>query len=182
MGTDSSRRRSSGTMVVNLASTGSNARCYIVNGGGQNVPDWLASKSKEEQRRRRRNKGEEGQGLRLIQDFEFPEASNKIKTTRDGQYCLATGTYKPRMRIYDLLELGMKSERVTDSENIDFEILSDDWSKTLHLQNDKSISVHTASSLFYSTRLPKHGRALKYNFNTCDAIVGCEGSEVFRLN
>jgi hypothetical protein len=71
-------------MVVNLASTGSSvslarskyyritdlycllqARCYIVNGGGQNVPDWLAAKKKGE--RRRRHKGDEGQGIHLIQ-------------------------------------------------------------------------------------------------------------------
>lgn len=54
------------------------------------------------------------------QDFDFPEASNKIKSTRDGQYVLATGTYKPRMKVFDLEELSMKTERVTDSENVDF--------------------------------------------------------------
>lgn len=117
-----------------------------------------------------------------LQDFEFPEASNKIKTTRDGQYCLATGVYKPRLKIFDLLELGLKSERVTDSENVDFAILSDDWSKTLHLQTDRSISVHTASSVFYSTRIPSHGRSLAYNFSSCDALVGATGNQVYRLN
>lgn len=55
-----------------------------------------------------------------VQDFDFPEASNKIKTTRDGQYVVATGTYKPRMKVYDLEELSLKTERVTDSENVDF--------------------------------------------------------------
>ena len=54
------------------------------------------------------------------QDFDFPEASNKVKSTRDGQYVLATGTYKPRMKVFDLEELSMKTERVTDSENVDF--------------------------------------------------------------
>lgn len=117
-----------------------------------------------------------------MQDFEFPEASNKIKTTRDGQYCLATGTYKPRVKIYDLLELSLKSERVTDSENVDFCILSDDWTKTLHLQADRSVSVHTAASAFYSTRIPTHGRALEYHFPSCDAIIGAQGNQVYRLN
>ena len=54
------------------------------------------------------------------QDFDFPEASNKVRSTRDGQYLLATGTYKPRMKVFDLEELSMKTERVTDSENVDF--------------------------------------------------------------
>lgn len=50
----------------------------------------------------------------------MPEASNKIKTTRDGQFVLATGTYKPRMKVFDLEELSLKTERVTDAENVDF--------------------------------------------------------------
>ena len=56
------------------------------------------------------------------QDFDFPEASNKLRTTRDGRYLLATGTYKPRMKVFDLEELSMKMERVTDSENVDFAV------------------------------------------------------------
>lgn len=29
--------------------------------------------------------------VELIQDFEFPEASNRIKVSRDGNYAVATG-------------------------------------------------------------------------------------------
>lgn len=116
------------------------------------------------------------------QDFDFPEASNKIKTTRDGQFAVATGTYKPRMRVYDLPELSMKTERVTDSENVDFCILSSDWTKTLHLQADRSIELHTQSAAMYRVRTPKHGRAIAYHFPTCDTIVGGQGNQVWRLN
>lgn len=63
-------------------------------------------------------------GVDAEQDFDFPEASNKIKTTRDGKYLIATGTYKPRMKVFDLEELSMKMERVTDSENVDFCVCS----------------------------------------------------------
>ena len=199
-------------MVVNLASTGSNvsladqrysrsdnaecsrqARCYVLNGPSNTAPDWLQKRD-----RAKRRKKENGQGIRLIQvseqkikqtllkrwsqDFEFPEASNKIRTSRDGQYCLVTGTYKPRLKIYDLPELSLKSERVTDAENVDFLVLSDDWTKTLHLQADRSVSVHTASSVFYSTRVPSAGRCLAYNYNTCDALIGAKGNQIFRLN
>ena len=58
--------------------------------------------------------------LELIQHFEFPEASNKIKTTRDGHHAVATGTYKPQMRVWDLDQLSLKFERHTDAENVDF--------------------------------------------------------------
>ena len=58
--------------------------------------------------------------IELIQDFEFPEASNKIKTTRDGHHAVATGTYKPQIRVWDLDQLSLKFERHTDAENVDF--------------------------------------------------------------
>jgi ribosome biogenesis protein ENP2 len=31
--------------------------------------------------------------VELIQDFEFPEASNRIKISKDGNYAVATGIY-----------------------------------------------------------------------------------------
>lgn len=136
----------------------------------------------------------------LDQDFDFPEASNKIKTTRDGHYVMATGTYKPRMKVYDLEELSLKTERVTDAENVDFcvsgataivcsradtlcpKILSSDWTKTLHLQADRSVELHTQSSSHYRVRMPRHGRAINYHFPSADAVIGGQGNEVWRLN
>jgi hypothetical protein len=62
------------------------------------------------------------QRIELIQDFEFPEASNKIKCTADGNYTVATGVYKPQMRVYEFAEMSMKFERHTDAENVNFEV------------------------------------------------------------
>ncbi|ORY56539.1 hypothetical protein BCR35DRAFT_309786 [Leucosporidium creatinivorum] len=174
-------------MVVSLASAGGAAKIYCVNGGGQsnkNAAAWL--EAKVGQTKKRRNGGQGGSGgdgeIRLIQDFDFPEASNKIKTTRDGQYVMATGTYKPRFKVFDLEELSLKTERVTDAENVDFCILSSDWTKTLHLQADRSLELHTQSSSHYRVRMPRHGRTVNYHFPTCDALVGGQGNEVWRMN
>ena len=85
--------------------------------------------------------------IELIQDFEMPAISDRLKVSvsnaesrifgnsrisfekvlkgiynllsqvsNDGQYVLATGIYKPRLRCYDLHNLGMKFERCLDSE------------------------------------------------------------------
>ncbi|GAA6063638.1 hypothetical protein JCM10212_002599 [Sporobolomyces blumeae] len=175
-------------MVVTLASTGGAAKIYCVNGGGstgKNAAAWLEAKVEEKGKRRKKG-GQGGTGgegeIRLIQDFEFPEASNKLRTTRDGKYLLATGTYKPRMKVFDLEELSLKSERVTDSENVDFCILSSDWTKTLHLQSDRSLELHTQSMAHYRVRMPRHGRTVAYHFPTCDALVGGQGGDVWRMN
>ncbi len=61
-------------------------------------------------------------------------------------------------------------------------MLSDDWTKSIHLQNDRSIELHAQGGLHYRTRIPKFGRALGYHFPSCDALVAGAGSEVYRLN
>lgn len=95
---------------------------------------------------------------------------------------MATGTYKPQIRVYELSQAGLKFERHTDAENVDFEILSSDWTKSVHLQNDRSIEFHSQGGIHARTRIPKFGRALKYNPNNCDLIIASSGNQVFRLN
>jgi ribosome biogenesis protein ENP2 len=199
-------------------------KVYTVNGAAagsaSSLPDWLvrkrAAKAKGKRAIRERVEGT----IELIQHFEFPEASNRIKTTRDGHHVIATGTYKPQMRVWDLDQLALKFERHADVENVDFivsffsgplvahlgssnngislapcflhkvsqrshsisQILSDDWTKTLHLQADRTIELHTQGGFHYRTRIPRFGRALAYHFPSCDALFGASGNEVYRLN
>lgn len=62
------------------------------------------------------------------------------------------------------------------------QILSDDWTKTLHLQNDRTLELHTQGGFHYRTRIPRFGRSLAYHFPSCDALIGASGAEVYRLN
>ena len=61
-------------------------------------------------------------------------------------------------------------------------MLSDDWTKSIHLQNDRSIEVHNQGGLYYRTRIPRFGRALGYHFPSCDALIAGAGNEIYRLN
>ena len=54
---------------------------------------------------------------------EYEKKSVLSQVSNDGQYVLATGIYKPRLRCYDLHNLGMKFERCLDSE-VDFVLTS----------------------------------------------------------
>lgn len=67
--------------------------------------------------------------IELIQDFEMPGLSTTVRVSTDGNFVLATGIYKPRVRCYDVNNLSMKFERCFDSEVVTFEILSEDYSK-----------------------------------------------------
>lgn len=67
--------------------------------------------------------------IELIQDFSMPAVSDNIKLSPNGEYIMATGIYKPRLRCYDVNHLSLKFERCFDSEVLKFQILSDDYSK-----------------------------------------------------
>ncbi|KAI9460808.1 hypothetical protein HD554DRAFT_2132531 [Boletus coccyginus] len=86
------------------------------------------------------------------------------------------------MRVWDLDELTLKFERHGDAENVDFIILSDDWTKTIHLQNDRTIELHTQSGFHYRTRIPRFGRSIAYHYPSCDALISASGNEIYRLD
>lgn len=102
-------------------------KVYTVNGApagsSSSLPDWLTRKRAVKAKGKKRAIREHIEGsIELIQHLEFPEASNRIKTTRDGHHVIATGTYKPQMRVWDLDQLSLKFERHSDAENVDFEV------------------------------------------------------------
>ncbi|KAH3675819.1 hypothetical protein WICPIJ_009272 [Wickerhamomyces pijperi] len=142
------------------------------------LPDWIAKKRKRSLKRDLEYQNR----IELIQDFEFSEASNRIKVSPDGQYAMATGTYKPQIHLYDFANLSLKFDRHTDAENVDFQIVSTDWTKSVHLQNDRSIEFHNKGGVHYSTRIPKFGRSISYNPVNCDLYVAAAGNEIYRLN
>ena len=98
-------------------------KVYTVNGvtagSSSSLPDWLTRKRAAAKGKRARKEHVQGT-FELIQGFEFPEASNKIRSTRDGHHAIATGVYKPQIRVWDLDQLALKFERHSDAENVDF--------------------------------------------------------------
>lgn len=186
-----------------------NVKVYTVNGAAagssSSLPDWLTRKRAAKGRSKRAAREHIEGAIELIQGFEFPEASNRIKTTPDGHHAIATGTYKPQMKVWDLDQLSQKFERHSDAENVDFivresplilvlirrhcfsdthtfQCLSDDWTKSIHLQNDRTIELHTQGGFHYRTRIPRFGRSLAYHFPSCDALFSASGNEIYRLN
>ena len=99
-------------------------KVYTVNGdastSSSSLPDWLTQKRAAKGKGKRVIREQVEGNIELIQHFDFPEASNKVRTTRDGHHAIATGTYKPQIRVWDLDQLSLKFERHTDAENVDF--------------------------------------------------------------
>ena len=121
--------------VIMQVSTTNDVKIYNLS-AGKSLPDWLTERKR---RQLVKNDIEVRKRIELIQDFEMPAVSDRIKISPDGQYVLATGIYKPRVRCYDLHNLGLKFERCLDSEVVSFQVLSEDYSKMVFLHCDRLV-------------------------------------------
>ncbi|XP_071546985.1 nucleolar protein 10 [Panulirus ornatus] len=146
---------------------------------GKSLPDWLTDRKRRELSKRdvdiRRR-------IELIQDFSMPDVSGCIRVSPDGRYVLATGTYKPRVKCYEVAALSLKFERCFDAEVVQFDILSDDFSKLVFLQEERYVEFHSQAGRWFRTRIPKFGRDLAYHYPSCDLYIAASGSEIYRLN
>uniref|UniRef100_A0AAQ4RF80 Nucleolar protein 10 n=1 Tax=Gasterosteus aculeatus aculeatus TaxID=481459 RepID=A0AAQ4RF80_GASAC len=146
---------------------------------GKSLPEWLSDRKK---RQLQKQDVDIQRRIELIQDFEMPTVCTSIKVSRDGQFILAAGTYKPRVRCYDTYQLSLKFERCLDSDVVAFDILSDDYSKLVFLHADRYVEFHSQHGNYYKTRIPKFGRDFSYHYPSCDLYFVGSTSQVFRLN
>ncbi|PPJ49517.1 hypothetical protein CBER1_01907 [Cercospora berteroae] len=148
------------------------------------LPEWLARRRK----RSLKKDAEYANRVELLQDFEFDEASQCVRVSEDGEWIMSTGTYKPQIHVHYLPHLSLSFARHTNTVNDTFVLLSQDYTKSLHLQTDRFLEFHSPGGLHYSTRIPRYGRDLKYNVRNAEALVPAVGvnadgmGEVFRLN
>ena len=98
------------------------------------------------------------------------------------------GTYKPQIHVHSTAQLSLSYSHHTDVLNHSFELLSADYTKSLHLQTDRTLEFYTPSGRHYATRIPRYGRDLKYDRRSAEALIPAVGvnadgnGEVFRLN
>ena len=181
--------------------THSSVPVYTISGSltARPLPEWLARKRK----RSLKHDPEYANRIELLQDFEFEEASCCVRVSDDGQWVMSTGkdmfkdagrqlrptgTYKPQIHTHCLPHLSLSFARHTTALNHSFLLLSSDYSKSLHLQTDRSLEFHTPQGCHHSTRIPRYGRDLKYDTRSAEALIPAVGvnenglGEVFRLN
>ena len=144
---------------------------------GKSIPEWL-----EQRKKKNNNKLSDRRHIQLIQDLEMPVVSNRVAVSPDGHYILATGTYKPRVRCFEVEQLSMKFERCFDSEAVTFEVISPDYAKMIFLQCDRHVEIHSQNGRYYRLRIPRFGRDLVYNSHHCDTYFAGDSSEIYRLN
>ncbi|XP_026756940.1 nucleolar protein 10 [Galleria mellonella] len=155
-----------------------NVKIYNLS-SGKSLPDWLTERKK---RALLKKNVDLRRRIELIQEFDMPGVSTSLRVSKDGQYIMATGIYKPRIKCFDVNNLSLKFERCLDSEVVTFEILSDDYTKIVFLQCDRYIEFHVGHGRHYRLRVPRFGRDIAYHRPSCDLFVVGASSEIYRLN
>ena len=133
-------------------------------------------------KKKKKKKKKLSRRIELVQDLGFPAAAHRLKLSPDGQFLFATGTHAPRVRVYELSQLSMKFERHFDAEVVDFQILSEDYSKCAFLCADRSVQLHARYGAHHKVRVPRAGRDLAYSPRTADLVVAASAPELYRLN
>ncbi|KAJ0865366.1 putative transcription factor WD40-like family [Helianthus annuus] len=163
----------------NLKSTSINGvKMYTVAAQHRSLATWLPLK-KLRALRKDKNYMER---VDLIQDLRFETATTRIKATPDGEFLIASGIYPPQVKVYELRELSLKFERHLISEIINFQVLSDDYSKLAFLCADRSVNLHAKYGSHYSLRIPRMGRDILYDCWSCDLICAASSPDLYRIN
>lgn len=76
----------------------------------------------------------------------------------------------------------MKFERYLTSEPVQFEIISEDYSKIAFLSSDRFLEVHAQYGSHYKTRIPRFGRDLSYLSSASEILAVGDSNEIYRLN
>ncbi|KAL8433035.1 hypothetical protein ACSSS7_004146 [Eimeria intestinalis] len=126
-------------------------------GGGVSVFE----RQRDKNRRKKTNQLPQDDVI-LLQDFEFPVASNCIQVSADGNFIGAAGVYPPQMRVYSVHGLGLKFQRGLDSEPIDLRFLSSDYTKIALLERGRWIELHGQGGRHHRLRIPSEGTSLTY--------------------
>ncbi|XP_078447931.1 embryo sac development arrest 7 [Wolffia australiana] len=152
-------------------------KVYCITGhryGATPIPtNKLKSLKKDEEFRRR---------LDVIHDLKFETATSRIKVTPDGEYVVASGIHPPQMKVYELKDMAQKFERHLTSEIINFQVLSEDYSKMAFLCADRSVCLHAKYGSHYNLRIPRMGRDITYDCWSCDLLCSASSPEVYRIN
>ena len=150
------------------------------------VYDLEAKKSLEEIIKKSKLKAKYNEEARnyteLIEDLEFPIATNSMSLCSDGKYMWASGIYPPQIHCYELEQLTMKMSRHIEKECLKLLPLSNDFRKLILLTVDRTVEIHAHFGSYYKFRLPVVGRDMIYHPSTAEMLFTGSSNEIYRFN
>ena len=145
---------------------------------GKGIPAFLSKQERKNMQEAPTNK----QRVDVLQDLTFPTLTTKARFSNDSQYFAACGCYPPMLRLYDLGNTGLKVQRNTDSEIVDFHFLSDDYQLMALVEADRNLEFHNKGGKLYKMRIPRPPRCSAFDCHTPQLIVGGVGGQIYRVD
>lgn len=105
----------------------------------------------------------------VLQSTAFPISCHDVKITQNA--LISIGTYKPCMKIHNLNELSLKSDRNLENEPLKVEPLNEDGTKVCVLRTDRYIELHAKFGYHSSYRIPSQGRNIQFNHVNADLLT-----------
>ncbi|KAH9410968.1 hypothetical protein HK407_09g13820 [Ordospora pajunii] len=120
--------------------------------------------------------------IEMVRDLGYTAASFDMAVSEDGKCLVSIGSYKPSVKIYDLVNLSLKVERHLEAEPLRVIPLAQDASKICVLKRDRSLELHAKYGFHESIKMPSI--CLDACFNKFKAEVMCAGvgPDVYRFN
>lgn len=86
------------------------------------------------------------------------------------------------MKVYELGQLALKFERHLLSEVVDFQVLTDDYSKLVFACVDRSLVFHARYGAHFTARLPRVPRSVAFDTASASLVAAGSGAQLFRLS
>lgn len=164
-------------MSLLVTTTVNNVKVFNVT-PGKGIPAFLSKQERKNMQEAPTNK----QRIDVLQDLTFPTLTTKARFSNDCQYFAACGCYPPMLRLYDLGNTGLKVQRNTDSEIVDFHFLSDDYQLMALVEIDRNLEFHNKGGKLYKMRIPRPPRCSAFDCHTPQLIVGGVGGQIYRVD
>lgn len=120
--------------------------------------------------------------MEVIQDFGYPASSTDVSLSENKRYLVCAGVYKPSIRIYDLNNLALKTERHLESDPARVVPLVEDGTKLCVLRNDRTVEFHAKYGYHDSVRVPNACYDMCFNKFKAEVAAGGNGRNVYRFN
>lgn len=85
--------------------------------------------------------------------------------------CVRPPSCPPPKTVFEVADLSMKFERHLDCDAIDFMPLAEGYEKLAFLLADRTLAFHAGYGKHHSVRIPRFGRSLAYQRETCECAV-----------
>jgi ribosome biogenesis protein ENP2 len=119
---------------------------------------------------------------KLVQSLRFPVTCDGVALAGGKGHLLCIGSYRPSVRIYDLSNMTLKSERHLVADAVRVLPLSPNGEKLCVLRSDRYMEFHAKYGRHESVRLPTVCADMCLNGVRAEVIAGGAGSGLYRFN